>query len=266
MDSQEFYNHHMIEFLQSEHLSANSALVHTLRSGEKRVYKKDVKEINPFIKNDLAEFVRKNPRVLSEYKKLKGARGAMDARDFDEAFDERIFAGALSEALRAIRPGNDEAGNYHAIMIGILEFLFFPSLIYPVKEHEINQGRKRIDIKYTNAAQEGFFFRMLKSSQSRAINIFVECKNYSKDLNNPELDQLSGRFGYARGFFGLLCCRSFVDRPLFEARCRDTARDKSEFIVVLDDNDVHGMLTAISSGRRNHIDGYLQRKFDYLVG
>jgi len=264
IDGQEFYNHHMVEFLQAEHISVNSSLVHVLRSGERVVYKKDVKQQHPFIKNDLADFVRKNPTVLAQYKRLKGASGTMTIRDFDESFDENAFAEALLESLRGVRPGNDDAGRYHSLMIGVLEFLFFPSLIYPFKEHEINEGRKRIDIKYTNAARSGFFFRMLQSPQARAISVFVECKNYSKDLANPELDQLSGRFGLTRGFFGLLCCRSFSDKRLFEARCRDTAKDQHHFIIVLDDDDIAGMLTAISTGRRRNIDVVLQRKFDYL--
>ena len=265
IDSQEFYNHHMVEYLRAEHLSANSSLVHVLRSGERKVYKKDVKARHPFIKNDLAEFVLKNPKVLEQYKRLKGASGTMTIRDFDETFDENAFARALSESLRGVRPGNEDAGRYHSLMIGVLEFLFFPSLIYPIKEHEINDGRKRIDIKYTNAAEPGFFRRMLQSPQTRAINVFVECKNYSRDMANPELDQISGRFSFTRGFFWLLCCRAFVDKALFEARCRDTARDRQHYILVLDDSDVEWTLNAISTGRRRNIDGYLQRKFDQLV-
>ena len=127
----------MIEFLAEEHLQASSALVHTLRNGTRRVYKKDVKERHPFIKDDLAEFVRQHPQVLEDYKRLKGAQGPLSATDFDEDFDEAAFAGALIGALVAIPPGGSSATAYHRLMIGILSFLFFPGLIAPIKEAEI---------------------------------------------------------------------------------------------------------------------------------
>jgi hypothetical protein len=43
-------------------------------------------------------------------------------------------------------PGNEHASEYHNLIIGAVEFLFFPQLIYPWKEHEIHEGRKRIDM------------------------------------------------------------------------------------------------------------------------
>ena len=79
-------------------------------------------------------------------------------------------------------------------MVGMLEFIFFPHCIYPVKEREIDFGRKRIDIVYTNAARDGFFYRLHTSHQVVLTYIMVECKNYSSDIGNPELDQLGGRF------------------------------------------------------------------------
>jgi hypothetical protein len=54
------------------------------------------------------------------------------------------------ESQTSIEPG----------MYGVLTFMFYPDLINPVKEHEINQGRKRVDIKFTNADEAGFFRRM----------------------------------------------------------------------------------------------------------
>ena len=42
-------------------------------------------------------------------------------------------------------------------MVGIVEFLFFPNLLYPKKEREIHEGRKRIDIVMENGARGGIF-------------------------------------------------------------------------------------------------------------
>lgn len=265
LDSQEFYNHHMIEFLQSEYLAASSSLVYTLKSGRRRVYKKDVKERHPFIKDDLADFVKKHPSVLQLYRDLKGAQGALEAADLEEHFDEKAFAEALSVALASIPSGNEAATCYHSFMIGVIEFLFYPSLIYPVKENEIHDGRKRIDIKYTNAADSGFFHRVLTAPQTRAINIMVECKNYTKELKNPELDQMSSRFGHTRSFFGILCCRKVEDKNLIAKRCKDTSLDNRGFVLVIDDEDIKLLLYHVVHGHRKKIDRELQRRFDYLL-
>jgi hypothetical protein len=148
--------------------------------------------------------------------------------------------------------------------MGVCTFLFYPSLICPVKEHEIHDGRKRIDIKYTNAAERGFFHRMMVAPQTRAINAFIECKNYSKELNNPELDQLSGRFGHQRGFFGMILCRRMDDRVRIIARCRDTANDNRGYMLVLEDRDLVSLLQFVELGQRGSIDNFLQRRFDEI--
>jgi hypothetical protein len=265
LDSQEFWNHHMIEFLRQEYLNAGSGLVRVLRNGERRVTKKDVKQRHPFIKDDLADFVREHPEVLESYKDLKGAQGPLDQEDLQEGFDERSFAAALRAELPNIAMGNAAASQYHSFAMGICTFLFYPSLICPVKEHEIHEGRKRIDIKYTNAAQRGFFHRMIASPQTRAISVFLECKNYRKELNNPELDQLAGRFGHQRGFFGMILCREMEDRPRIVARCRDTANDNRGYMLVLEDRDLTVLLQFVEQGRRSLIDDFLQQRFDEIT-
>jgi hypothetical protein len=265
LESQEFYNHHMIEFLRQEYMTPNSGLAYVLKSGRLRVNKKDVKARHPFVKNDLAEFVRKHPEVLERYKELKGARGPLDPEDLDEDFDEKTFAEALAKALPKIAVGTDAASEYHSFMIGVLTFLFFPNLICPKKEHEIHSGRKRIDIRYTNAGTDGFFQRILQSAQARAISVPVECKNYTKDIANPELDQIAGRFSHTRGFFGIICCRSIDEKTKFIARCRDTAVDGRGYIVPLDDSDIQAMLNAITNGRRKGVDSLLSQRFDPLI-
>jgi hypothetical protein len=265
LDSQEFWNHHMIEFLRQEYLHAGGGLVRVLRNGERRVTKKAVKARHPFIKDDLADFVRNHPEVLEHYKQLKGAQGPLNQDDIEQGFDEKAFAAALRAQLSSIAEGNGTAAQYHSFAMGICTFLFYPGLICPVKEHEIHEGRKRIDIKYTNAAERGFFHRMMASAQTRAISVFVECKNYSKELNNPELDQLSGRFGHQRGFFGMILCRRMDDRTRIIERCRDTANDNRGYMLVLEDQDLISLLQFVELGQRRSIDNFLQRRFDEIT-
>ena len=104
LNSQEFWNHYMIQFLQREYLQAGGPLVRTFRSkkrrGEKYVTKKSVKEKHPFIKDDLASFVQKHPEILELYKIIKGAKGPLDNDDFEESFDEGIFAQALTKRYK----------------------------------------------------------------------------------------------------------------------------------------------------------------------
>lgn len=265
LDSQEFYNHYMIEFLQEEYLRAGSALVQTLKNGNQRVTKKSVKQRHPFDKDDFAAFCQKHPDILAAYKKMAGAKGPLELGDFDDAINETILAAALIERLKSIPTGAAHASEYHQVSVAICTFLFYPELSTPIKEYEQHNGRKRVDIKFTNAATEGFFFRLLHMPQTRAHAIFVECKNYTRDVANPELDQLSGRFNLRQGFFGMLLCRTLDDRNKTMESCRDTAKDGRGFMLPLDDSDLIQLLENAQHGKRHLIEKSLDELFDRLV-
>lgn len=264
LNSQEFYNE-QINYLQQEYLHAGQALVRVLRSGEHVVRKKDVKAHHPKSKAALAAFAQQHPDVLAQYKQLAGAKGVLDPDEIEPDFDEAEYANRLIASLGQIGVGNAQASDYHRYCIGALTFLLFPDLITPMKEREIDQGRKRIDIAYTNAARDGFFDMALRSPQMRAIEIPVECKNYRQDIANPELDQLTGRFSHVRGFFGLLCCRSFDDKERFIARCKDAAAHRNHFVIVFDDDDLGIMLRNVAQGQRQQNDLFLRRRFAELA-
>jgi hypothetical protein len=265
LNSQEFWNHHMVSYLQQEYLNGQSGLVRTFKNGTRYVTKKSVKERHPLIKDDLAAFVQKHPEVLTAYKELKGAKGPLETTDFDEQFDEGAFARVLIDRLRLIRTGNSSANEYHTIAMGICTFLFYPELICPIKEKELHQGRKRVDIKFTNAATSGFFLRMLQSPQTRAISVLLECKNYSDDPENPEYDQLTSRFGHQRGFFGILLCRTLDNRKRTVAASRDAVSDGRGYMLVLADDDLITMLEMVAAGHRSRIDLFLQSRFDEIT-
>ncbi|MFN0217851.1 MAG: hypothetical protein ACKVP4_03435 [Hyphomicrobium sp.] len=262
LDSQEFYNHHMINFLQCEYQSGASGLAQVFKG---KVYKKDVKRVHPFIKDELAKFVDEHPEVLERYKELKGQQGALGNKDFDEDFDAETFAFTLKERLARCATGDKSASEYHSLMIGILTFIFYPHLIWPIKEKEIHKGRKRVDILFTNSAQDGFFYRALVAAQTRSTHLPVECKNYSYDIGNPELDQLSSRFGHHRGFLGILTCRKDDRRALTTERCRDTAQDGRGFIIVLTDEDINKLLAFVGQNDQKAISRFLQHRYEKLV-
>lgn len=265
LNSQEFYNHHMIAFLQQEYLNAGGALVETFKNGSKHVFKKSVKKHHPFKKDDLATFTRDHPDILKTYKKLMGASGPLESEDFEEDFDEKVFAQASIDRLKDVKGGNKYANDYHRVAMGICTFLFYPHLIYPLKEAEINAGRKRIDIRYTNSAEEGFFLRMSQNAQTRSAYVMVECKNYTKEIANPEFDQLTGRFSHKRGTFGMLLCRKIDDRKKMIASCKDAAGDGRGYMVVLEDKDLEDMLNFIVIGKRERIDSFLQSRFNEIT-
>jgi hypothetical protein len=254
----------MIAFLRQEYLDSGSALVQTLRDGTPYVTKKSVKERHPFIKDELATFVQQHPEVLEAYKRIKGAKGPLRSRDFEEDFDEAAFARVLIERLTVIPTGNATATEYHKIAMGICTFLFYPQLIIPVKEREIHEGRKRIDIKFTTSGEHGFFLRMLQAPQTRAVSVMIECKNYTKDVANPEFDQLTSRFGHQRGFFGMMLCRQVEDRARIVAASRDAANDGRGYMLILEDADLVHLLELVECTRRSQINTFLQERFDEI--
>ncbi|MCA3557297.1 MAG: hypothetical protein IOC71_03515, partial [Rhodobacter sp.] len=197
---------------------------------------------------------------------IEGTQGPLRHQDFDSEFDEAVFARTLAAELLNIAPGNADAGRYHTFIMGALEFIFWPNLIYPTKEHEVHEGRKRIDIVYTNAAQSGFFWRAHTAHNIASRMIMVECKNYSKDPANPEIDQLSGRFSVNRGQLGMMLYRTVDDYERLCARCRDTAQDARGFMIALGDAQVVEFLNLIAEGQRVAIDARLQAIFNRLIG
>src|SRR3984893_15589703 len=254
--AQEYYSHHILNFIQEEELRRGSSLVRVLVSGSRRPpYKKTLIEKFPFSKDFVARFSAANPKVLQGYKRLysqiEGARGTLRNRDFDEEFDESLFAQALKERLHDIPLGSGAADEYHTFIVGALEFIFWPNLIYPKKETPIHSGRKRIDVTYTNAAKDGFFYLVHTAHQIASNSVMVECKNYSTDPANPEIDQLSGRFSSNRGKLGMLLYRDVGDYALLCNRCRDTASDGRGFMIPLGDEQIIEYLDLIANGCRS---------------
>ena len=260
LNTQEFYNHHMLSYLQQEHLSSNSALVEVLKNGRRRVTKTKLKEHYPFDKDQIFDFVNKNPHVLEIYKKVKGAEGSLTNSELQEDFREDEFSAALKLSLSKIPSGSENAHEYHEFMMGIISFLFYPYLVFPVKEKPINDGRKRIDISYTNAARSGFFENMSQNDSFNANFVPFECKNYSSDIGNPEIDQLAMRFSDQRGRLGFLLHRKFSDKTKLVRHCADVARAGNGCVIAFDDNDIVEMLSAIERGQRRTLDQFLFRR------
>lgn len=257
-----YYDHFVLEFLQAEHLQAGSSLVHLLKNGKYVVYKKDIKAAFPCTKENLFQFSKEHPEVLKRYHDHFAELEKRGPQAPVSPDDERVVAQALKDAIRSLVPGNDDAYAYHSIMIGVVEFLFFPSLLNPKKESEIHDGRKRIDIAMENGANSGIFHRLHSIRNLPCAFLAIECKNYGRELGNPELDQVAGRFSQKRGKVGIICCRSLQDRSLFVQRCRDTFKDDRGLVIALDDDEILKLLSFAAEGRRVEIDRRLTELFD----
>jgi hypothetical protein len=145
--------------------------------------------------------------------------------------------------------------------------LFQFSLTDPRIEEPIDEGRKRIDIRYRNVARDGFFHWIaIHNRFGGTPYVMSECKNYTGDVANPELDQLTGRFAPWRGRVGLLLCRHLKDRALFVARCRDAAMANRGWVIVLDDDDLSELaLMGVDPRWQAGQSQYLAAKMDELT-
>lgn len=266
----EYYWHFILTELQEQELSANTELVKLIRSKHKTrkvVYKKDVRNKFGYDKKAIVEITRKNPSILEKYRvaKRKEIISPLEHEDFS-ADREGVLKPRwddLIQQLNAIRPGTEQAGLYNDIIEQILTSLFYPQLFFPKKQLRIHEGRKIIDIGYVNEANKGFFHWL--SMNYAAPHIFVECKNYSSDPQNPELDQISGRFSPSRGVVGFIVCRSFSNKSSFIEKCRDTADDHRGFVMPFDDSDIITLINKRKVEDWNAVDTFLRTRFNKLI-
>ena len=268
--SQKYMQHFVLNFMQNEHLRLQTHLVKE-RVKDKSKYvtknsiKDEIKKNEKIDKNWLADFTNKHYETFKNFKSntIKNIKVIRNEEITDEDVDEIIEY--LKLKLLNIDAGNEQAGEYHRTIMGILELIFYPYLCNPIKEYEINEGRKRIDIRYTNCAEEGIFFRIPNQFQLPCPYIFVECKNYSRDINNPELDQMIGRFSINRGKVGIITCRSIENMKLFLERCKDSYRDQQGLIIPLTDDDVISMMNTLKNEEENNWQKIIEEKINYIT-
>lgn len=262
----EYYTQHFVlNYLQNEHLELNTALVQRreLKDGTEKVYvtKKSIRNITSFTREYLKNFTVSHPEVFQEFKsELPEKIEEVPQREFsDKSIDDVIDY--LIEKLQSISAGAEEATIYHKTVSGILELIFYPHLVSPIVENEIHDGRKRIDITFDNASETGFFYRLSNTYQIPSQFIHVECKNYSREIANPELDQISGRFSPNRGKFGFILCRTIDDMERFISRCADTYLDDRGLIIPIVDDDLIGLMDAVKNDNYEVVDSFLMQRF-----
>jgi hypothetical protein len=263
LDHQEFYDDFVLDFLRAEHERVGDGLVNVLKNGKRKVYKKDLKEAHPHSKEFLFEFAEQNPEVLAKYKEQASKLSRplsdleLELRQQQPKMTDYVL---MAQTLTAIPPGRANATEYHHHVQGVLEAVFYPQLRFFQCEQEVNQGRKRIDIVANSSQNSGFFGDLSAMHQLKCPYVMIECKNYSDDPQNPELDQLLGRLNDLRGRVGILACRTVQNAERMQKACTDALKEDSKLILVLTDADLIRMLTMKGEGNSEGISQLMHEK------
>lgn len=226
-------------FEQRELDNIGSQLVRVLKGGRRKVRLGELDDLLGTTKPAIAEQTEIFPEALDEYVRSVDYRTspAPTSLDYETAqLGARVDYLGLYESVKAIAPGKAGASAYHRSIASLLSALFDGVLGNQQIEYPIHNGRKRLDIKFDNIAGSGFF-HWLSLHRNSAI-VPVECKNYSSDPENPEVDQIAMRLSPIRGQLGIMVCRDIEDRDLLMQRQQAVLKDDHGYILVLDDNDL----------------------------
>ncbi len=265
---QKYYDGFVASFIRQRELSSMGRLVSfkERKDGTKvpHVYKADIERDTPRGKDSVAEFSLKHPEVYQRFKEAFFRHNPVSVATIAAAqggnFDEEKFSKQAIKALEALPTGARTAADYQSLMVGLLHFLFYPQLSNPVLERPINGDRKRIDIAFDNTSDSGVFSRIRQDPFLLGREVMIECKNYTHDISNPEIDQLIGRFDHRRGRFGIVMCRDIKDKKRLIDRCADAFKSQQGAVVVLTDTDVVDALSRGHFGRESRIGEIIQQQ------
>lgn len=266
LSKDKYYRNFVLEYLRAEHCHAGDSLATVLRTGKVVVRIGDLKNKYPLGVDFLYDFSKAHPTVLEKYK-VELRRTSLKSGNSPVLETKRKILSASDRAriLADIKPGNVDATNFHKITFDNLIYIFGNRLSNPFREKDINSGRKRIDIVFDNDDESGFFYRLSNIYKVISPKIFIECKNYGKELGNPELDQLLGRFSPNRGKFGIVICRSIKDKTTMVQRCKDALHEGKGCILVLEDKDINELLIHKDNKEEKEIDKFMRSKYDELI-
>lgn len=268
---QKYKQHFVLNFLQDEQLRLNGPLVQQRKDKlgtpfvTKKSLREDIEKSESINKDWLAQFTAKHPEIFEKFRKETKSKIKPIANN-DITFENVAeLCSFLEKKLLSICTGGETATVYHRTIVGIIELLFYPHLCAPAIEQEIHEGRKRIDITFDNCAETGFFFRLCNTYDIPSPFIMVECKNYTRDIANPELDQISSRFSPNRGKMGIVACRAINNMDVFLARCADTYQDRRGLVIPLVDDDFITLLHYYAENNNTNIDTFLQNRFHKIA-
>jgi len=206
------------------------------------------------------------PILLDKYLDLANIKKGGHRTDPGQPIPETkstYFPGVYLEELEKVRSGRREQAKFHRLSARLISNIFDHQLKNPMIEKEINEGRGRIDIRFVNRNEPGFFKNIKDMRNVFCPAVFVECKNYVSDIGNPEFDQLSGRLNYTRGLLGLLVCRETRDKAKVLKHCQDRLKDH-KYLIVLDDVDLKN-LSRKKLSSNEEVDDYMDDRLEKIV-
>lgn len=250
ISSEDYYNRYVIEFYRANKQAAARRLAGALKHKPKKVTKKETKGDHPYSKKLLFEFSQSNPSIYRDYI----ARAEIESKPISLATWAEIASEGVKEAfdgckdLRDTTAGTADADRFHLAVMKCLTVIFEPTLFSPKKEYTTYSDTKRVDITYRNRQDQGFFKHLGQAYSIRCPNVFVECKNYSSDPSNPEVDQLAGRMSTTLGQFGILVCRQVDDPDKLCKRMKATHSNQGHWMMYLTIERICELLALKQSG------------------
>lgn len=275
LDNEKYFTGYIRPFYEQIELSKglSSEFVYLIREGKKnqefRVNKTELGKSLGQTKAKIVEHTGKFPQALDAYRdaNTEPTVPLTDDQLATRVGDPPPDLTELHDAIGAITPGKAGATHYHRAVAALLSALFVSSLGNQGIETKLHDGKKRIDITYDNVAADGFFWWV--GQHYKAAIVPIECKNYSHDPQNPELDQIAMRLSPARGQVGILITRKIDDKELFRARCRSAAHDGHGYVLAVDDDDlrvlVDGVVAARNAGTETREFALLRTLFKDLL-
>jgi hypothetical protein len=248
-DVDDYFNNYVIADLTTrEYEDPRSELVHLLKNGRRRVYKKEIIQqlASEGAKSASARITNNRPSLLEHFRrdKLQSPPTPLDDDDIANATGGSVErdCGNQADWLCGLKPGQDDANEFRDATLALLDCLFSPALGSGRTEVNVNEGRGRVDVRFTNWAPRRTFFGWVSGVAKIACgNIVVECKNYSDDPKNPEFAQVLLRLSHYDKL-GFLICPHWIDRAAARARARDIRATQDRFVLPLDCGDVQRLL------------------------
>lgn len=183
--------------------------------------------------------------------------------------DEKEKLRNLKEELEQIDWWKKEATKFHETVKEIFDIIFTPNLVNWKKEFEIFDKTKRIDILYENKAVFWFFNWLNYIKKVNCPFIPVECKNYSKDVSNPEIDQITWRLWDKIWNFWILVCNTIDDYSKVLNKLKHNVNNPSwwisDIVIWLEIKDVVKLIEFKLFDDEEWINNLLMEKFNEIT-
>ncbi|NDL01019.1 hypothetical protein [Photorhabdus bodei] len=237
-----FYNRYIMPSLRNEHLSLNSALVETLKSGKRRVTRKRLLDeygaSKPFIESQIAKFTSS----LNEYREemTLNPPPPLKHRDFQEINKIEPFKlSELTKELLSYVKGVD-GNKYFSSLKKILPFIFYPSLIYPIV---LGSNNEIFRLSYLNESRQGFFFELsvFGIESERVIFYF-----YNDISNDNVIDTMIKDLDINKVQLGIIFCRGADGKV--NKRLKDLSVLEKNYILIIDDNGFDNLVDEYLKG------------------